>query len=609
MAKYLLPQQSLYHAFTQQTLDAVYIYEAESKRILETNQAFLDLLGYTEEETRRLTVNDILAEGVVRVTAYFQEIIVSGRTSLAERRWRRKDGSLIDVHVSATMIEENHQRVVFVVGRDITERKWAEQRYRSLFEEAPVMYVMTENRDGVPFLAECNRAFLETLGYQRQEVIGKPLSQFYTQTYQLKMAEAEDAMAHPGWFAQDERGLITKSGEVIQTLLRTSPETDVRGNVIGTRAMYVNITDIKVAEAERQAGLLLHKLTRIAASGLDLRSTAQMLADQLGELLNADSCYITLWDEANRRAIPLAAYGELREIYPALNVPPGEQSMTESILHTGGTLVAEDVFNTPHMSPSLAARFPARSMLGLPLLADDQKLGAVLIAFNQPHRFTPNEIARAERASGLIALIVTKAKLFDELQDAHTKLAEAYNATLEGWARALELKDEATEGHTRRVTALTLKLARAAGLSAEELEHVRRGALLHDIGKVGVPDAILLKPGPLTEVEWVFMRRHAEYAYEMLAPIPFLAPALDIPYCHHEKWDGSGYPRGLVGKEIPLAARLFTVIDVWDALTSDRPYRPAWTQDQALAYITENSGRYFDPWAVKLFLQLNPKEL
>ena len=178
----------------------------------------------------------------------------------------------------------------------------------------------------------------------------------------------------------------------------------------------------------------------------------------------------------------------------------------------------------------------------------------------------------------------------------------AYDATIEGWSRAMDLRDEETEGHTQRVTDLTLKLARLMGIRDDQLIHIRRGALLHDMGKLGIPDQILLKPGKLTDDEWVIMRKHPVYAYDMLSSIEYLRPALDIPYCHHEKWDGSGYPRGLKGEEIPLAARIFAVIDAWDALTSDRPYRKAWSREKTLAYIREQTGSHFDPQVVEVFL-------
>ncbi|HLF72817.1 MAG TPA: HD domain-containing phosphohydrolase [Anaerolineales bacterium] len=197
-------------------------------------------------------------------------------------------------------------------------------------------------------------------------------------------------------------------------------------------------------------------------------------------------------------------------------------------------------------------------------------------------------------------LVQERAKLLQ----AHTQLLDAYEATIEGWSRAMDLRDRETEGHSRRVADHTEQLARAYGLSEEELVHVRRGALLHDMGKLGVPDSILHKPDRLTDEEWAIMRLHTQLAYDMLHPVEYLRPALDIPYCHHEKWDGSGYPRRLKGNEIPPAARLFAVIDVWDALTSDRPYRRAWTDENALAYIREQSGKHFDPEIVDLFFKV-----
>ena len=183
-------------------------------------------------------------------------------------------------------------------------------------------------------------------------------------------------------------------------------------------------------------------------------------------------------------------------------------------------------------------------------------------------------------------------------------LTQAYDATIEGWSRALDMRDKETEGHCRRVTDLTLALAQAMHLPNTDLVQVRRGALLHDIGKMGVPDAILLKPGPLDDDEWKIMRRHPLYAYEMLSPIAFLRPALAIPYCHHEKWDGSGYPHGLIGEEIPLSARLFAVVDVWDALCSDRPYRPGWPPQKVRTHIAAGAGTHFDPEVVAAFLAL-----
>jgi putative nucleotidyltransferase with HDIG domain len=183
-------------------------------------------------------------------------------------------------------------------------------------------------------------------------------------------------------------------------------------------------------------------------------------------------------------------------------------------------------------------------------------------------------------------------------------LVQAYDSTLEGWSKALELRDKETEGHTQRVTEMTLRLAHAFGISGEDIANVRRGALLHDIGKMGIPDDILLKEGPLSEDEWEIMRKHPQYAYDMLKEINYLHPALDIPYYHHERWDGSGYPLGLKGEEIPLAARIFAIVDVWDALSSNRPYRMALPPDEVSLIIKDGSGTHFDPLVVDKFFEV-----
>ncbi|HNC07526.1 MAG TPA: PAS domain S-box protein [Anaerolineales bacterium] len=200
---------------------------------------------------------------------------------------------------------------------------------------------------------------------------------------------------------------------------------------------------------------------------------------------------------------------------------------------------------------------------------------------------------------------ITERKRAEEaLQVAHNQLREAYEKTIEGWVRALDLRDRETEGHTQRVTELTLKVAANLGFTQEELAHIKRGALLHDMGKMAIPDEILQKPGPLNESEWEKMRQHPVYAYDMLSPIAYLHPALEIPYYHHERWNGSGYPHGLKGEQIPLSARLFAIIDVWDALRSDRPYRKQLPREQVIAYLQEKSGSLFDPKLVAVFLSV-----
>ena len=206
--------------------------------------------------------------------------------------------------------------------------------------------------------------------------------------------------------------------------------------------------------------------------------------------------------------------------------------------------------------------------------------------------------------AGQASIAIDSGQLFDNLQRRNIDLILAYDSTIEGWSKALDLRDKETEGHTLRVTEMTMEFARAAGIPESEIIHVKRGALLHDIGKMGVPDSILHKAGRLTDDEWEVMRQHPTYAYDMLYPIEYLRPALSIPYSHHEKWDGSGYPQGLKGEQIPLAARLFAIVDVWDALRSNRPYRQGWPEEKVLQYLRAESGAHFDPQAVELFLHV-----
>lgn len=241
---------------------------------------------------------------------------------------------------------------------------------------------------------------------------------------------------------------------------------------------------------------------------------------------------------------------------------------------------------------------------GVPLITKGQLKGVFEVFHRTPLNPDTEWLNFLESLGGQVAIAIDNVKLYEDLQRSNTEIALAYDATLEGWSRALELRDDETEGHSQRVTEMTMKTAIAMGISKAELIHVRRGALLHDIGKMGIPDNILLKPGPLTDEEWTIMRKHPTYAHELLSPIAYIRPALDIPYCHHEKWDGTGYPRRLKGEEIPLAARIFAVVDVWDALCSERPYRSAWPREKVLAYISSIAGTHLDPKVVQVFLEM-----
>jgi PAS domain S-box-containing protein len=237
-----------------------------------------------------------------------------------------------------------------------------------------------------------------------------------------------------------------------------------------------------------------------------------------------------------------------------------------------------------------------------PLIVKGQVKGVLELFHRKAFEPESGWIDYFETLATQAAIAIENASLLDNLQRSNAELILAYDATIEGWSRAMDLRDKETEGHTQRVTEMALELANMMGISDVEKQHLWRGSLLHDIGKMGVPDSILFKPGPLSEAEKQIMRQHPLYAYQMLSPITYLKPALDICYCHHERWDGSGYPRGLKGEEIPLSARLFAIVDVFDALTSDRPYRAAWPREDVYRYIQEQAGKHFDPQIVKIVL-------
>jgi len=348
----------------------------------------------------------------------------------------------------------------------------------------------------------------------------------------------------------------------------------------------------------------LRRIDMAITASLDLRLTLEIALDEIMDQLGVDATCVLLYDARTNTLDYFLGRGLRTAVLQHTHLPwgkglAGRAAQEQRVVHVPDLRAQPEVFlNSPEFAAEEFVTYYA-----VPLLAEGQVKG-VLELF---HRRAVEQDAEwrdfLEVLAGQLGIAIHNAALLSDLQHTTQALLRAYDATIEGWSYALDLRDRETEGHTQRVTELTLRLARALGLKGEVLVHLRRGALLHDIGKMGVPDSILHKAGPLSEEEWVLMRQHPVFAYEMLSRIEYLRPALDIPYCHHEKWDGSGYPRGLKGEEIPLAARIFAVVDVWDALTSDRPYRPAWTREQAIAYLREQAGKHFDPHIVEVFLR------
>ena len=362
-------------------------------------------------------------------------------------------------------------------------------------------------------------------------------------------------------------------------------------------------------QAEEEALRQIERLTALRnidlaiVGSLDLTVTLQILLDQVTNQLKTDAACVLLYS-SQTHWLDFAAASGFRQ--PGLHA--GRMRLDEGL--PGRVVRERSVVSVPDLKAekgllrrALADGEGFVSYWGVPLVAKGSLRGVLEVfqrtAIHRDSRWTDFLAILA----GQTAIALEGAFLHESLQRSSMELTLAYDSTLEGWARALELRNLETEGHSRRVTELTISLAQTAKLCQDRLIHVRRGSLLHDIGKIAIPDQILLKPGPLTEEEWVVMRRHPVYAHELLSPIAFLAPALDIPYCHHERWDGRGYPRGLAAEQIPLPARIFAVADAWDAMRSDRPYRQALPEKEALRQIEIGSGVQFDPDIAATFLR------
>jgi PAS domain S-box-containing protein/putative nucleotidyltransferase with HDIG domain len=349
----------------------------------------------------------------------------------------------------------------------------------------------------------------------------------------------------------------------------------------------------------------LHRIDIAIASSSDIQVTLNVILEQVLSRLNVDAANFLIFNPVTGILNYAVGMGFRTDALKHTHLKLGDGYAGMAALERRSISVQDlvdhnfEFYRSPFF---LEENFI--SYYAVPLLAKGSVKGVLEIFLRSQLNPDREWTEFLDSLAGQAAIAIESAALFDGLQRRNIDLTLAYETTLEGWSRALDLRDKETEGHTQRVTHLTIRLAREMNMSDEELVHARRGALLHDIGKMGVPDSILHKPGALTEEEWEVMRKHPVYAFELLAPIEFLRPAIDIPYCHHEKWDGSGYPRGLRAEQIPLAARIFAVVDVWDALISDRPYRKAWKKAQALEYIRQQTGRHFDPQVVEVFLKI-----
>jgi len=425
---------------------------------------------------------------------------------------------------------------------------------------------------------------------------------------QRALVEAADARRVIGESDQYEMDLITKDGQLISVLASGAPLLNEDNIFTGSIVVFTDITDRKKAEQEIEGHIrrmdALRIIDQAIMSSFELDISLDVILEQLLTQLDIDAAVILSFQEDLQSLQFTCGRGFSTDALQYTNLQLGDG-------YAGKVALKKDHIFIPDLTKDAgkiheAPQFNTEgfvSYYGLPLMAKGKLVG-VLEIFNRSILELNDEWENYLRLlSGQVAIAIDNSTLFNDLQRTNVDLTMAYDATITGWAHALELKDMETVGHSRRVVDMTMDLVRKMGVGGDRLIHIRRGALLHDIGKMGVPDSILLKHGTLTDDEWELMKQHPVYARNWLLPIQYLRPALDIPYSHHERWDGTGYPEGLSGEQIPLEARIFAIVDVWDALSSDRPYRKAWPREKILAHIKEESGKHFDPRVVEVLLK------
>jgi GAF domain-containing protein len=424
--------------------------------------------------------------------------------------------------------------------------------------------------------------------------------------YQVGTADARSELCVPIKLSERTIGIINAESKQVDFFT----EADERLMITIAGQMANSIERFRLFEAERnrrrEAETLREAIGALSTS-LELSEVLEVIMTSIERVVPFDSATIFLLEGDQLRVKLARGIPNMDELFS--RTFPARDPLLFQVLQEGHLMILDDAQKEPRFQGWGGTTY-VHGWMAVPLIARGEVIGYITLDNRKKAAYKSEHSSLAQAFANQAAIAIQNARLFEDIQDSLRELNRAYETTIEGWSHALDLRDRETEGHTLRVTDLTIKLAQAMGLSDDELIHVRRGALLHDMGKLGVPDRILLKPDKLTDDEWQIMRMHPQYAYEMLSPIAYLRPALEIPYSHHERWDGSGYPRGLKGTEIPLVARIFAVIDVWDALTSDRPYRPAWSHQATFDYLKKNTGIQFDPAVVEKFVQLwQPGEL
>jgi PAS domain S-box-containing protein/putative nucleotidyltransferase with HDIG domain len=594
-----------FRALSEDSLVGVYI--VQSSQLTYINLAMARIFGYSPDDLIGTNPVD-LAHPEDR--ALVRENIrrrMEGEAESIQYQFRGvcKNGEIRYVEAMGTRADLNNQPTIIGNIIDVSERtrvetalRESEDQYYNLFENMQNGFVLLEvinDSSGNPVdhrLLQANAEFEAQNNLDRTVEIGQTSAglsfKWSDDVAQRYYAIAIDGGAfHHEWFNEavgrhyDVRAFCPRKGQWAMLLS--------------------DISERKLRENEVRAIVTLSAALRKAANRTEM---LPVILRQVMNLIRCDAITIEIIDPQSGDVIVEAAYG-MWENLVGLCQPKGT-GINAVISKTLQAYHTQDLENDPNQPYPLAAHIGLRGGVGVPLIAQERLIGFVWVG--AVTEIPKSEVQLFSAIADIAASAITRSTLHEQTQKSAADLELTYDITLEGWARALELRDQETEGHTRRVTQQTVDLAKRMGLTGTNLENIRRGALLHDIGKMGIPDSVLLKPGTLNEREWEIMRRHPEHAYRLLHQIDYLREALEVSYCHHEKWDGSGYPRGLKGDKIPLNARIFAIVDVWDALTSDRPYRLAWSDEEALLFIRQQSGRHFDPIVVSAFLEMRQND-
>jgi PAS domain S-box-containing protein len=615
----LCDTENKYHMLMQSANDGIVITDAGTGTILEVNRKIEELTGL---QASLLIGSHITAlhpqNDADRCRTLLKETLGSGSAMTGDLCVLHRDGRNIPVEISVSVVTAGGKQIVQGIFRDVSQRMAAEkaleqekERAEQYLDIAAVLLRVLDHDGAVTLI---NKKGAEILGRPEADILGKNwYDHFVPERLKGRLREAfrRFIAGEQAQFEYYESAIVNNRGEERMIAWNNALIRDGEGKVVGVLSSGEDITARKKAEGQARSRLdhlaTLHAIDMIISSSLDLQVTLNEFLNLVMTQLHVDAAAVLLLNPHTQMLEYAAMKGFRNDAIRHSRLRVGEGIAGRAALERRSIGIPD-----LREGGSEFKRMPLIEGEGFiayyaaPLIAKGQVKG-VLDVLHRSHLDIDDEwmsffLSLAAQA----AIAIENAALFSDLQRSNTELILAYDTTIEGWARALELRDQETEGHTTRATEMTLRLALAMGVDEAELVHVRRGALLHDIGKMSIPDSILLKNGPLTEEEWQIMRRHPAYAFEVLSPIAYLRQALEIPYCHHERWDGTGYPRGLKGEQIPLAARIFSLADIWDALHSERRYHSAWPEQQIREYIRSLSGTQFDPRVVEAFLNMEP---